>query len=175
MDTVIYGSKYGSAKKYAQEVSEKTGFELKSYDEVNDINSFNTIIYIGSLYAGGVTGMQKTFKKLTKVKDKKIIIATVGIADPENKENTDHIKDGMKGQLSEEVFDHAKIFHLRGAIDYSKLSFKHSMMMKMLVKMVVAKLPEEKQNAETEAMLETYNKQVDFIDFETLKPLLECV
>ena len=119
--------------------------------------------------------MQKTFKKLTNVKDKKIIIATVGVADPENKENTDHFKDGMKGQLSEEVFEHAKIFHLRGAIDYSVLSFKHSMMMKMLVKMVVAKLPEEKQNAETEAMLETYNKQVDFINFDTLKPLLDCV
>jgi hypothetical protein len=35
----------------------------------------------------------------------------------------------------------------------------------------VKSLPPEKQNAETRAMLETYRKQVDFIDFESLRQI----
>ena len=47
-------------------------------------------------------------------------------------------------------------------------------MMSLLAKKV-AKLPEEQQNAETRAMLETYGKQVDFVDFKTLQPLADFI
>ena len=47
-------------------------------------------------------------------------------------------------------------------------------MMALLVKKV-AKLPEEQQNAETRAMLETYGKRVDFVDFNSLQPIAKKV
>ena len=62
MNIVIYGSQYGTAKRYAEELSNRLGFELKSYEEVADVNLYDTIIYVGALYAGGVLGMKKTFK-----------------------------------------------------------------------------------------------------------------
>ena len=34
-------------------------------------------LYIGALYAGGVWGLAKTFKKISNCENKKIIIATV--------------------------------------------------------------------------------------------------
>ncbi len=170
MDIIIYGSKYGSAKKYAEELARRTGFELAPFQETGDINGYETIVYIGALYAGGVLGMKKTLGKLKNIAAKKIIIATVGLADPTDKENVENIRKSLVRQLSKEVFESARIFHLHGAIDYSRLNLKLKMMMALLVKKVKS-LPPEKQNAETRAMLETYGKQVDFIDFESLRQI----
>ena len=172
---VIYGSQYGTAKQYAQELAKRLECELKSYEDAVDINLYGTIIYVGALYAGGVLGMKKTFKSLKEFGNHKIIIATVGLADPADKTNTDSIKNGMKNQLSDEVFHKAKVFHLRGGIDYSKLGFKHKTMMGMLYKKAVT-LPEEKKTAEVKAMIETYSKQVDFVDLSSLDPIIrECI
>ena len=171
---IVYGSQYGSAEKYAKELAKRLGFECIRFEDVGDINAYETIVYIGSLYAGGVQGMKKTLKKLNKVESKRIVIATVGLADPTDKENIEHIRTNMKSQLSAEVFGSAKIFHLRGAIDYSKLNFLHKKMMGLLCKKA-ASLPEEQKNAEVRAMLETYNKQVDFIDFNSLEPIVDCI
>ena len=165
MNIVIYGSQYGTAKRYAEELSNRLGFELKSYEEVADVNLYDTIIYVGALYAGGVLGMKKTFKGMKDSNGHTIVIATVGLADPTDKTNTDTIKKGMKNQLPTEVYDKASIFHLRGGIDYSKLGFKHKTMMGMLYKKAVT-LPEDKKTSEVRAMIETYNKQVDFNLYE---------
>lgn len=52
MNIIIYGSQYGTTKKYADELAKRTGFEVKSYKYINDINNYETIIYLGALYAG---------------------------------------------------------------------------------------------------------------------------
>ena len=169
----FYGSQYGTAKRYAEELSNRLGFELKSYEEVADVNLYDTIIYVGALYAGGVLGMKKTFKGMKDSNGHTIVIATVGLADPTDKTNTDTIKKGMKNQLPTEVYDKASIFHLRGGIDYSKLGFKHKTMMGMLYKKAVT-LPEDKKTSEVRAMIETYNKQVDFVDLITIEPIVNA-
>lgn len=79
---IIYGSKYGTAKLYAQKLSEEIGISVKSFKEVENIDNYDIIIYLGALYAGGVLGMAKTLKKLNNLSNKNIIIATVGLADP---------------------------------------------------------------------------------------------
>ena len=171
---VVYCSQYGSAEKYAKELSRRLSCECVRYEDVRDINAYETLVYIGSLYAGGVQGMKKTLKKLNNASGKNILIATVGLADPTDNENVEHIRANMRSQLPAEVYENANIFHLRGAIDYSRLNFLHKKMMGLLCKKA-ASLPEEQKNAEVRAMLETYNKQVDFIDLGSLEPIVEAV
>ncbi len=62
-------------------------------------------------------------------------------------------------------------FHLRGGIDYAKLNFAHKTIMKLLYN-AIKNIPEEKQTAENKAMIETYNKKVDFIDFSSLDEII---
>ena len=131
------------------------------------INDYDNIIYLGALYAGGVLGMSKTLKKLNNISNKKILIATVGLSDPTDEVNENNIRNNIKNQIPKEVLEKAKIFHLRGGIDYSKLNFAHKTMMKLLYN-AVKNLPNEKQTAEDRAMIETYNKKVNFIDFSSL-------
>lgn len=171
MKIIIYGSQYGTTKQYAMELSQKTNIKAESYEDIKNINEYETIIYIGALYAGGVLGMAKTLKKISNCENKKIIIVTVGLADPMNKENINNIENNMKRQLSNEIYEKASIYHLRGGIDYSKLNFLHKTMMKLLYKKVKG-LPEEKKTAEDKAMLDTYNQKVNFVDFSKLENII---
>ena len=165
---IIYGSHYGTTKQYAEELSKRTNIKAISFKKFNQqINDYDNIIYLGALYAGGVLGMSKTLKKLNNISNKKILIATVGLSDPTDEVNENNIRNNIKNQIPKEVLEKAKIFHLRGGIDYSKLNFAHKTMMKLLYN-AVKNLPNEKQTAEDRAMIETYNKKVNFIDFSSL-------
>ena len=169
---IIYGSHYGTTKQYAEELSKRTNIKVISFKKINQqINDYDNIIYLGGLYAGGVLGMSKTLKKLNNISNKKILIATVGLSDPTDEVNKNNIRNNIKNQIPKEVLEKAKIFHLRGGIDYSKLNFAHKTMMKLLYN-AVKNLPEEKQTAEDRAMIETYNKKVDFIDFSSLDKIV---
>lgn len=171
MDIIIYGSCYGSARQYAEELSKKTNIPVKSYKDISLLDDYNTIVYVGALYAGGVLGMKETFGKMTTVQGKHIIIVTVGLADPTDTKNIENIRNNMQRQLSHSVFKHAHIHHLRGGIDYSRLSLKHKTMMWM-VYMKSRKIPEEERTSEVRAMIDTYNKQVNFVDFNSLEPII---
>ena len=165
---IIYGSHYGTTKQYAEELSKRTNIRAISFKKFNQqINDYDNIIYLGALYAGGVLGMSKTLKKLNNISNKKILIVTVGLSDPTDEVNKNNIRNNIKNQIPKEVLEKAKIFHLRGGIDYSKLNFAHKTMMKLLYN-AVKNLPNEKQTAEDRAMIETYNKKVNFIDFSSL-------
>ncbi|MGL5069588.1 MAG: flavodoxin domain-containing protein [Sarcina sp.] len=129
---IIYGSNYGTSQAYAEELSKKTLIKALSYTCVKDISKFETIIYIGGLYAGGIKGLKNILKLMPENNQPKMILATVGLADVTNKENTENIKKSIKVQVPNELFNNAKIFHLRGGIDYSKLKFTHKTMMTLL-------------------------------------------
>lgn len=173
MQTLItYGSQYGSAKQYAQKFAELTGFPVLPYNEAKRVADYHCVIHFGALYAGGVLGLRHIVPLLSP--ETKLTIVTVGLADVEDAENIHHIRKSIQSQIPEEIFCRTQIFHLRGAIDYSKLNFKHKTMMALLYAKVKG-LPEEKKNAETKAMIETYGKQVSFMDDAALFELANII
>lgn len=119
MDLIIYGSKYGHTRACAEEYSKRTG---KDYTGISNIDNLSTVIYFGSLYAGGVMGLRKTLDRMN-IDDKRIFVITVGLSDPDDEHNISNIENSMKEQLTEAVFSKLEIYHLRGGIDYARLSF----------------------------------------------------
>ena len=85
-EIIIYGSQYGTTRMYAEELSKITKIQAISFEEIKDINKYDKIIYLGGLYAGGVLGMAKTFKKISNYGNKKIIIARVKWTNTERNE-----------------------------------------------------------------------------------------
>ena len=75
-------------------------------------------------------GLKSLVAKLAP--DTQLIIVTVGLADVKDSENIKNIRKSIQTQITEELFRKAQIFHLRGAINYEKLNFKHKTMMAML-------------------------------------------
>ncbi len=168
---IVYGSQYGSTKRYADELSNKTGMKALSYTEINNLSSYDTILYIGGLYAGGVLGLTETIKKSPVKDNQTLIIVTVGLADPKDQNNTDSIKRSISNRLPKDIYNRSKVFHLRGAINYEELNLKHKIMMKHLYTKAKI-LPPEQQNKETEVFIDTYNKKVDFVDPESLDEII---
>lgn len=169
---IIYGSQYGTTKSYAEKFAEMTGIPIISYENIKDLTGYDLIIHFGGLYAGGVKGLKQTVTALQE--DTKIVIVTVGLADVNDKKNTDSIRQSLRKQVPEKVLNQAAVFHLRGGIDYKKLSFKHKAMMTLLYNKA-KNLPEEKKTAEVKAMIETFNQKVDFVDYNALNQIIQAI
>ena len=166
---IIYGSQYGSTKRYAQHLSETTGIEAVDYKHTKDIEGYDRIVFMGGLYAGGVLGLKKTVGKMADGQE--LIIVTVGVTDPNETAYFSEIRKSIKAKIPASLYNEEKIFHLRGAIDYSQLDMKHRLMMSMFHKMV-QKMPEEQRTADAKAMLETYGQKADFVDFSALEHII---
>lgn len=169
---IIYGSQYGTTKRYAQKFSEMTGIPSLSYEAANDLTDCRLLVYLGGLYAGGLKGFRHIAKLLPE--DMKLILVTVGLADVNDQESINNIRNSLKAQVPGTLLNNAQIFHLRGGIDYEKLSFKHRTMMTLLYHKV-KNLPEEKKTAEDRAMIETFNSKVDFVDYHSLDQIIEAI
>lgn len=169
---ILYGSKYGNSRRYAERLSEQTGIPAVNYKQAPKLANKHTIIYLGSLYAGGTLGLAKTLRGVTLQKEQQLLIVTVGLSDPSEAETRENIRTSLQKQISEELFSRAKIFHLRGGINYQKLSFFHRTLMALLYQSL-CKTPADKRTAENRAMIETYGKKVDFTDYDTLAPIIQ--
>ena len=169
---IIYGSQYGTTKRYAEKFAEMMDFPVISYEDIKTLTDYERIIYFGGLYAGGIKGLKNTVKKLSS--NTKLVIVTVGLADVCDKANISNIRNSIRKQVPEHLLKDSSVFHLRGGIDYQKLTFKHKTMMTLLYNKA-KKLPEEKKTAEIKAMIETFNSKVDFVDFNSLNHIAEII
>ena len=143
------------------------GIPCEDYTSISNIDNLSTVIYFGSLYAGGVMGLRKTLGRMN-IDDKRIFVITVGLSDPDDEYNISNIENSMKEQLTEAVFRKLEIYHLRGGIAYARLSFIHHAMMKFLYSGAgKTRNPDD----ETRAMINTYGKKVSFINFDSLNKI----
>lgn len=165
MQIIIYGSLYGSTKRYAEQLSEITGIETVSFKDAKDIAKYDRIIYMGALFAGSVLGLRKTASRMSV--GQKLTIITVGMVDPSDPENIEYIRRSIKNRVPSHLYDETQIYHLRGAIDYSKLTLKHRMMLSV-IHWKISKMPEEKLNVESKTILSIYGKKLDCVDFKSL-------
>ncbi len=173
---VIYQSKYGATRKYAEWIAGELSCDLFEGKDIkaSDLEPYDTIILGGGLYAGGVNGIKILTKNFSKFSNKNLVIFTCGLADPSDTINTDHIKKSLYKELTEEMKDKIKVFHLRGAMDYSKLSPLHRSMMALVCKMT-AKKDQNSLTNEDKEMLVSYGKKVDFVNKETILPLINYI
>ena len=166
---IIYGSRYGSARIYAEKLGEMTGLPVFPFESIHGIES-GIAVYIGALYAGGVIGLKRTLLHVDKA-NTHLIIVTVGISDPCIEENRRRIRCAVEKELS--GFASFDIFHLRGVLDYGRLSLKHRAMMALLHK-ACSRNP-GKVSAEDREFLDTYGKHVDYMDFSELGMISERI
>ena len=169
---LVYGSRYGSTKRYAERLAEMTGVAAIEYSKAKNLADYDRVVYLGGIFAGGVMGLKKTAAKMNPRQE--LVIATVGVTDPKEAAYFESIRQAIKAQLPEGLYNEEKVFHLRGAIDYNHLSVGHSFMMKMFHSMMLNK-SEAERTADAKAMLETYGRQVDFVDLNALQPIADLM
>ena len=171
---IIYFSKYGTTKEYAEWIAEELNGDIYSVYNIknNILNNYDTIIIGSGLYAGKVKGVDILIKNYELLKNKKLVIFTCGLADYTIIENRNSIYNRLKKEFPEKIIEKIKIFYLRGGINYKKLNLKHKIMMGLLKRMVTKK-GLHKTNEEDKMFIETYGKTLYFMNKNSIAELLE--
>jgi len=174
---VIYSSKYGYTKKYAQWIAEELKGDIFELDNAGqkDLSAYDTIILGSGLYAGRIRGIDFLVKNYEKIKTRKLVIFTCGLADYTKFENINNIYKRLVKVIPAYIMENVKIFYLQGGINYGKLSTKHKIMMGMLKKMITRK-GSENLSEENREFLATYGQTLDFSDKSKIRDIIDyCV
>jgi len=169
---VIYKSKYGSTKAYAEWISEELNCEcvdVKGFSS-DDFSKYDTIIFGGGLYAEMIGGISLITKNITKLKDKKIIIFTTGLTPISCREYYDKmvIEKNFKNGLP----DNIKIFNFLGKMILNELSLPHKTAIKALKKIMSGK---ENPSEMEKLLIELCDSDGDFTDRNAISELINYV
>lgn len=165
---VIYKSKTGYTKVYAGWIAEALdcpAMELKSIT-AEDLKSYDTIIFGGGLYAGGIAGIKSITKNYDMLKDKNIVVWATGLSP----EGDDDIEKMWEKNLNEKQLSHIKTFYLRGGFDYNKLGTKDKLLMKAFRKMLEK---EKEPKPGMEGFLQSFHEPQDYCSKDNLKELVD--
>ena len=162
MITVTYSTFYGSSREYALSLATWLGVNAAEAS-VADISSSDAVVHFGSLYAGSVLGLKDVLGNLGD--NARLIVVTVGIADPSVDENKENIEKRLKKIIPCNVMKRTVFFHLRGRLDYKNMSPRHRAMMWMLRGWILRK---KERSEEDEMIINTYSGCVDYMDFASL-------
>lgn len=167
---VIYKSKYGSTKTYAEWIAEEMDCETVEASKVkaDDLADYDTIIYGGGLYAEVIAGVTLITKNLDKLDGKKIIIYTTGITPPDCRRYYDDlvVNKNFKGDSYSKV----KMFNFMGKMVLDELSLVHRTAIKGLKKL----MSDKKNPTEMEKLLiDLCDVDGDFTDKNAIKELVE--
>lgn len=167
---VVYQSKTGFTKTYAEWIAKELNCDLKENINltVKDIKDYDTIIYGGGLYAVSVCGVGLIKKNFDVLNDKNLIVWATG-SSPGRKEEMQSL---WEHNFNQEQLSHIKTFYLRGGFDYQALSKEN----KVLMGMLKLKLKATKHRTQDEDdLLKAYEKPEDHRIISNIYPLIEYV
>ena len=77
---ILYKSKYGAAKQYAEWIAKRSGFPCIRTDDadIKKVSEYDVIILSGGIYASGIAGLSFLKKNISRLKDKKILVFCCG-------------------------------------------------------------------------------------------------
>lgn len=166
---ILYKSKYGATKRYAQWLSEETGFEIRENSKVrvSDVKEYDVLILGGGIYASGVAGLDFLKKNIDQLGNKKIIVFCDGASPYEEKAFEEIRKHNMKGKLQDIPF-----YYCRGTWDMESMNLVDRNLCKMLRKAVAKKDPADYEVWEA-ALMAAGESKCDWTDKSYLKPIIE--
>ena len=169
---VIYKSKYGSTKAYAEWIAE--ALSCKAVDvkniKIGDLKSYDTVVYGGGLYAEIIAGVSFITKNLETLKDKKLVVYTTGITPLDCREYYDHevLEKNFKGGSLQYI----KVFNFLGRMVLSELSLPHRAALVALKKLMSSK---ENPTEMEKLLIELCDADGDFSDKNAIGDLVAYV
>ncbi|MEE0060333.1 MAG: flavodoxin domain-containing protein [Acutalibacteraceae bacterium] len=168
---IIYQSKYGATKKYADWLVEATGYDCIETKKANatKLENYDVIILGGGVYASGIAGLQFLKKNISTLADKKIAVFAVG-ASPYDEQAIAQIRD----MHFKEALSDIPLFYCRGAWDEDKMKFVDKTLCRMLKKAVAKQNPDEYEPWQ-KALMCSVGKKCDWTDKSYLEDLIKYI
>lgn len=168
---ILYKSKYGATKKYAQWLQELTGYECVETKKVNikEVLAYDVVILGGGVYASGIAGLSFIKNNIDVLSDKKLAVFCAG-ASPYDEEAVAQIRAMHFKDKMEDI----PLFYCRGAWDMDNMTFVDKTLCKLLQK-TVAKQDPATYEPWQKALMEANDQKCDWTDKEYLKPLIDYI
>ncbi|NMA66141.1 MAG: flavodoxin [Clostridiaceae bacterium] len=171
---VIYRSKTGFTKKYAEWISEELTSDIIDGSKISDnmLSSYECVIYGGGLYAVGINGVKLITRNTDKLKGKKIIVFATGMS-PLREEVEREV---IGNNFSIEQQGIIKFFYLRGGFDYSKLNPFDKLLMTLLrLSILWKKVRKKKLDSDEKGLLKIFYKPTDYTNRAEIDKLVTYV
>lgn len=154
IQAIVYESKAGHTKKYAEMLSEKINVKALNFKEASKVLKRNDeIIFLGWISATKIKGLNKAKKYNVKC------IGAVGIYPKED----EYVKSIIKANSVNEP-----LYYLRGGLDLEKVGFFTKKLFNWIAKMMeIDNKPENKD------MIELFKSGKDFVSEENLEEMLK--
>ena len=167
---VLYQSKYGSTQKYAHWLAEALGCDLMETEKatIEQLQTYDTIILGGGIYASGIKGLSFLKKHYPKIKNKTLIVFAVGASPYDEKAMAALKERNFKQELAD-----VPCFYCRGAWNEDKMTWLDRNLCRMLKKAVAKKDPATYEP--WEAALMEANGNCDWTDQTAVTPILEYI
>lgn len=169
---VIYKSKYGSTKQYAQWIAEELGCEAVDAKSVkpSDLEKYDNIVYGGGLYAETINGVSLITKNIDTLRDKRIAVYTTGLTPTDCRDYYDKLI--IERNFKFGVPQNVKVFNFVGKMIVSELSVVHRTAINMLKKMMSAK---ENPTDMERLLVELCDKDGDFTERAAISDLVAYI
>ncbi|MBQ8598013.1 MAG: flavodoxin [Lachnospiraceae bacterium] len=164
---VIYKSKTGFTKRYAEWIGEALGCPAIPFKEaeMSDLNGYDTIIYGGGFYAGMISGIKWFKGNLPKWEGKQLLVFGTGASPNESPD----IHKALKQNFTEEEWQKVKAFYMQAGLNYEKMSRGERMAMAVFRTMM------KKSAGEDSEAYRMIQSSYDITDKELIKPLIESI
>jgi len=171
---ILYHSRYGTTKRYAEWIADELNGDICPASDFGQsmLDGYDTIIIGRALFPGKIKGRNAFAENREALKGRKVVLFSCGIADCAKGETRNSISDRLQKEFPEEIVGAAKVFFLRGGMDYARLTPAHRLMMWMMKKMIAKKGVGERSEEDRE-FLATYGQRVDFSDRKSIVELVE--
>ncbi len=166
---ILYQSKYGATKKYAEWLREVMKFDCIKTKHAAPalLREYDTIVLGGGVYASGIAGLRFLKKNIVSLDKKRLAVFAVGASPYDEKAVKQLRETNFKGSLSEIPF-----FYCRGAWNEDAMSFGDRALCRMLQKAVAKQDPKSLEPWQ-QALLGAAGQECDWTDREYLKPLID--
>lgn len=174
---VLYRSKHGTTKKYAQWIADALNGDVMEASKKGISNwsylmtRYDMVIYGGNLNTGGINGIKEFKGTLLKYPVENVAYFCVGSYPASEETVNEHLKANF---TPSEIEAGVKLFYCRGRLDYIGLGFIEKRIMGGLMKAIEKKYPEDRSEAEAE-ILEAYYDDVDWSGRYYIESLVEYV
>lgn len=160
---VVYKSKRGSTKQYAQWIAEETGADLFDADQCksSDLSDYDTIVFGGWLRAGGLQGIEFLRKNRDTFCVKDVLAFAVGL-------NVDGIaaRQECRDINFKKELENVPCYFLRGAYQPDKMKGGDKIIMGIMKKLMGDNNPELK-----DAII----NGADYVDRNEIKYIVEAL
>lgn len=169
---VVYKTKYGSTKTYAEWIGEELGCEVVDAKNISidDLTKYDTIVYGGGLYAEVINGVTLITKNIDKLADKKLVVYTTGITPIECRDYYDKLV--IEKNFKPEILGKIRVYNFLGKMLIDELSLVHRTALKTLKKIMSGK---ENPTEMEKLLIELCDANADFSDRNSIKELVEYV